>query len=215
MGNKDKLSMEERKEIAKHLRQNSDPKTRKSESDKVSSNAVPVVKLQRSSSVQEQLIYSSKMRRNLKVQFPRQDSSYHERRNSIEYQQIRRNSTTGTIHVVNVTTATTLPESEDDDTDDKEPIAPDGGYGWVVMIASFFASVIVDGVCFAFGIFYLEFLETFQEDRSKTAWIGSVLNGMYMVTGKLCITITQILLKMLTKKVKCPRWYQTRFKHDR
>ena len=66
----------------------------------------------------------------------------------------------------------------------EEPIAPDGGYGWVVMIASFFSSVIVDGVCFAFGIFYLEYLDTFQEDRSKTAWIGSVLNGMYMITGK-------------------------------
>ena len=63
------------------------------------------------------------------------------------------------------------------------PVAPDGGYGWVVMVASFFSSVIVDGVCFAFGIFYLEFLDTFQEDRSKTAWIGSVLNGMYMITG--------------------------------
>ena len=25
---------------------------------------------------------------------------------------------------------------------------PDGGYGWVVMVASFFCSVIIDGVCF-------------------------------------------------------------------
>ena len=25
---------------------------------------------------------------------------------------------------------------------------PDGGYGWVVLIASFFCSVIIDGVCF-------------------------------------------------------------------
>lgn len=67
--------------------------------------------------------------------------------------------------------------------EDDEPVAPDGGYGWVVLAASFSASVIVDGTCFAFGIFYLEFLDSFREDRSKTAWIGSVLNGMYMVTG--------------------------------
>ena len=28
------------------------------------------------------------------------------------------------------------------------PVPPDGGYGWVIMIASFFCNVIVDGVCF-------------------------------------------------------------------
>ena len=30
----------------------------------------------------------------------------------------------------------------------KENLAPDGGYGWVIMMASFFNSVIIDGVCF-------------------------------------------------------------------
>ena len=28
------------------------------------------------------------------------------------------------------------------------PVPPDGGYGWVIMIASFFCNIIVDGVCF-------------------------------------------------------------------
>ena len=65
----------------------------------------------------------------------------------------------------------------------KEPVAPDGGYSWIVLIASFITNVIVDGVCFAFGIFYLEFLDYFQESRGKTAWIGSILNGTYMIMG--------------------------------
>ena len=30
----------------------------------------------------------------------------------------------------------------------EHPTPPDGGYGRVVMIASFFCSVIIDGVCF-------------------------------------------------------------------
>ena len=68
-----------------------------------------------------------------------------------------------------------------------EPMAPDGGWGWVILFASFMSSVIVDGVCFAFGIFYLEFLDYFGESKSKTAWIGSVLNGTYMIMGKLSI----------------------------
>ena len=65
-----------------------------------------------------------------------------------------------------------------------EPVTPDGGWGWVVLVASFLSSVIVDGVCFAFGIFLLEFLDHFQENKGKTAWIGSVLNGMYMIMGR-------------------------------
>ena len=65
-----------------------------------------------------------------------------------------------------------------------EPIAPDGGWGWVILFASFLSAVIVDGVCFSFGIFYLEFLSYYQENKGKTAWIGSVLNGTYMIMGK-------------------------------
>ncbi len=64
------------------------------------------------------------------------------------------------------------------------PIPPDGGWGWVIMFASFICNVIVDGVCFSFGIFYLEFLEYFGESKSKTSWVGSVLNGMYLSMGK-------------------------------
>ena len=76
-----------------------------------------------------------------------------------------------------------------DDSDASSPnaglaIPPDGGYGWVIMIASFFTNVIVDGVCFSFGIFYLEFLEYFGESEAKTSWVGSVLNGMYLGMGK-------------------------------
>ncbi len=31
------------------------------------------------------------------------------------------------------------------------PVPPDGGFGWVIMVASFFCNVIVDGVCFRSG----------------------------------------------------------------
>ena len=67
---------------------------------------------------------------------------------------------------------------------DSPPIPPDGGYGWVIMLASFVCNVIVDGVCFSFGIFYLEFLQHYGESKSKTSIVGSVLNGMYLSMGK-------------------------------
>ena len=66
----------------------------------------------------------------------------------------------------------------------EEPVAPDGGWGWAVLIASFFSSVIVDGVCFSYGIFYVQFLDHFGENKSTTAWVGSVLNGTYMIMGE-------------------------------
>ena len=64
------------------------------------------------------------------------------------------------------------------------PIPPDGGYGWVICAASFMASLILDGVCFSFGIFYMEFLDYYQESKAKTSWVGSVLNGMYLSMGE-------------------------------
>ncbi|PAA66869.1 hypothetical protein BOX15_Mlig013653g1 [Macrostomum lignano] len=59
----------------------------------------------------------------------------------------------------------------------------DGGYGWVVTFSAFMVGVILDGISFSFGLFYNEFLEYFQESKAKTAWIGSVYNGMYMFIG--------------------------------
>ena len=37
---------------------------------------------------------------------------------------------------------------------------------------------------FSFGIFYLEFLAYYGESASKTAIVGSVLNGMYLSMGE-------------------------------
>ena len=52
------------------------------------------------------------------------------------------------------------------------PIPPDGGWGWVIMIASFFCNVIVDGVCFRFvqlsWIFFLFFIYIYRWTSAKT-----------------------------------------------
>ena len=64
------------------------------------------------------------------------------------------------------------------------PLPPDGGYGWVILFASFICNMLVDGVCFTFGLFYLEFLAYYGESRAKTSWVGSVLNGMYLSMGE-------------------------------
>src|SRR6218665_2730586 len=62
--------------------------------------------------------------------------------------------------------------------------APDGGWGWVVVTASFILNCIVDGVCFSFGVFYVELLYEFNESSAKTALVGALLPGMYLIIGR-------------------------------
>jgi len=64
------------------------------------------------------------------------------------------------------------------------PPPPDGGYGWVVVFASFMCNMIVDGIAYTFGVFLGEFVKYFGEGKGKTAWVGSLLSGMYLSAGK-------------------------------
>jgi len=64
------------------------------------------------------------------------------------------------------------------------PTPPDGGYGWIIVMASFFNHVIVDGIAYTFGVFYVEFLEQFKESKSKTSLVGSLLAGCYLFSGE-------------------------------
>lgn len=64
------------------------------------------------------------------------------------------------------------------------PPPPDGGYGWVVVFASFMCNMIVDGIAYTFGVFLGEFVTYFGEGKGRTAWVGSLLSGMYLSAGK-------------------------------
>ncbi|XP_043685849.1 monocarboxylate transporter 9 isoform X1 [Vespula pensylvanica] len=60
---------------------------------------------------------------------------------------------------------------------------PDGGWGWVVVFASFLIHVIIDGMTYSFGVFYLELLYYFEEGKGATAWIASILVGVTLCSG--------------------------------
>lgn len=70
------------------------------------------------------------------------------------------------------------------------PPPPDGGYGWVVVFASFMCNMIVDGIAYTFGIFLGVFVEFFGEGKGKTAWVGSLLSGMYLSAGPVVSALT-------------------------
>lgn len=64
------------------------------------------------------------------------------------------------------------------------PAPPDGGYGWVIVFASFMCNMIVDGIAYTFGIFLGEFVIYFQTGTGTASWVGSLLSGMYLCAGK-------------------------------
>lgn len=75
--------------------------------------------------------------------------------------------------------------SIDDDESDEEykPNIPDGGWGWIVVLASMVISMIADGVSFSFGLLYIEFLNEFKASKSTTSWIGSLFMAVPLLTG--------------------------------
>ncbi|XP_063911689.1 monocarboxylate transporter 3 isoform X3 [Zophobas morio] len=70
------------------------------------------------------------------------------------------------------------------------PPPPDGGYGWVVVFASFMCNMIVDGIAYTFGIFLSQMVDYYGETKGKTAWVGSLLSGMYLSVGPLVSALT-------------------------
>lgn len=69
--------------------------------------------------------------------------------------------------------------------------APDGGWGWVVVFASFMISVIADGISFSFGLIFLELSEYFNESKSKTAFVGSLFMSIPLLVGPLASALTE------------------------
>lgn len=60
---------------------------------------------------------------------------------------------------------------------------PDGGYGWVNVVASFFVHVFVLGNIYAFGVFFPIYMETFNASQAAVAWVGSVSLGLMAGLG--------------------------------
>lgn len=65
----------------------------------------------------------------------------------------------------------------------KKPKIPDGGYGWVIVLASFVISMIIDGIAFSFGLLYTELLHYFNESKTKTSWIGAFHLSVPLLAG--------------------------------
>ncbi|KAK9883265.1 hypothetical protein WA026_001450 [Henosepilachna vigintioctopunctata] len=67
---------------------------------------------------------------------------------------------------------------------------PDGGWGWVVVAASFMVNLIADGITFSFGVIFTEFVDYFNEDRGTTAIVGGLFMAMPLLSGPIASFLT-------------------------
>lgn len=51
-------------------------------------------------------------------------------------------------------------------------------------------NLIVDGIAYTFGVFLGSFVDYYGEPKGKTAWVGSLLSGMYLSAGPIVSALT-------------------------
>ncbi|KAM6951582.1 monocarboxylate transporter 9b [Aplochiton taeniatus] len=64
--------------------------------------------------------------------------------------------------------------------------APDGGWGWAIVVACFTAQFLAYGSPQSVGVLYPEWLHTFQEGKGMTAWVGSLVLGVGLIASPVC-----------------------------
>jgi len=67
---------------------------------------------------------------------------------------------------------------------------PDGGWGWVVVFASFMIHIIADGITYSFGVFLVELIAKFDADRGAASLIPSILVGITLGSGPIASYFT-------------------------
>ncbi|VVC86587.1 unnamed protein product [Leptidea sinapis] len=64
-----------------------------------------------------------------------------------------------------------------------EPQIPDGGWGWVVVVASFLIATVADGLAFSYGLLQSKFVDFFATSEAKTSLIGSLFISVPLIAG--------------------------------
>ena len=67
---------------------------------------------------------------------------------------------------------------------DSPPVAPDGGWGWCIVMVAFYMNFAFDGTSYSSGVYFPVLLAEFGQSASKTAWVGSLCTGCFMIICK-------------------------------
>lgn len=64
-----------------------------------------------------------------------------------------------------------------------EPQIPDGGWGWVVVAASFLIATVADGLAFSYGLVNDKLVLYFEATSAQTSLIGSLFISVPLIAG--------------------------------
>ncbi|XP_063825156.1 monocarboxylate transporter 14-like [Ostrinia nubilalis] len=66
---------------------------------------------------------------------------------------------------------------------EQAPQIPDGGWGWVVVAASFLIATVADGLAFSYGLIHEKFILYFGKSEAETSLIGSLFISVPLIAG--------------------------------
>ncbi|XP_077986216.1 monocarboxylate transporter 13-like [Glandiceps talaboti] len=69
--------------------------------------------------------------------------------------------------------------------------SPDGGWGWVIVFATFVSCAATSGSIYSFSVLYVAFLDAFGESKADTAWVGSILIFLYGLASPFGVTLAR------------------------
>lgn len=84
----------------------------------------------------------------------------------------------------------TKKNAEEQQVVETKPI-PDGGYGWVVVIASFMISFILDGIMYSFSLILVEIQQHFEANDSVANMITGYNTGFLFCSGPIVAGLTK------------------------
>lgn len=79
---------------------------------------------------------------------------------------------------------------------------PDGGWGWVVVFASFVIHFIMDGIIYSLGTYLTAFTDDFHVSHGEASLVHSLLPAVTLSTGSLLLR-PSIHINSLDLLIKC------------
>ncbi|CAF1278715.1 unnamed protein product [Rotaria sordida] len=86
-----------------------------------------------------------------------------------------------------------MEKNDKEKTSNKEAIVPDGGWGWMVVLASFLIHFIMDGIIYSMGQTFSEPMRTkLALDRASISTIFSILPAVTLGAGPIATVLTNM-----------------------
>ncbi|XP_016840676.1 monocarboxylate transporter 14 isoform X2 [Nasonia vitripennis] len=94
-------------------------------------------------------------------------------------------------------------------------VPPDGGWGWVIVAASFMCNLVVDGIMFSYGELLNALQEDFEVSAARVSLAGSLQTGFYLMAGPFVSALANRygfrLVAILGSGVACASFLLSRF----